>query len=146
MRRVKHWWPAAVWAVAIFLFSTEAFSGEHTSRILDPLLRWLMPHATRSELLHAHFLVRKAGHVFVYFVFSVLLFRGARGAGSGWKLKWALAAWLIATAYSMSDEFHQTFVPGRGASPKDVLLDSTGAALAQVAVRLWRGKLPPSPE
>ena len=86
-----------------------------------------------------HLFIRKVAHVFVYFVFSILIFRGVRGANRGWKWKWALAALLIAAAYSATDEYHQLFVPGRGGSPKDVLLDSGGALLGQIlAWPFWR--------
>jgi VanZ family protein len=37
---------------------------------------------------------------------------------------------LAAAAYSLTDEFHQLFVPGRHASIADCAIDSTGAALA----------------
>lgn len=41
------------------------------------------------------------------------------------------AAWLVAVAYSISDEYHQSFVPGRHASWMDVLLfDHSGVLLA----------------
>ena len=42
----------------------------------------------------------------------------------------------IAVAYAVSDEFHQTFVPGRNGSPVDVLIDAAGASLAAAVV--WR--------
>jgi VanZ family protein len=35
----------------------------------------------------------------------------------------------VAGAYSLTDEFHQTFVPGRGPSLIDCGIDTTGAAL-----------------
>jgi len=34
---------------------------------------------------------------------------------------------LICVFYSISDEFHQAFVPGRGSQIKDVLIDGAGA-------------------
>ena len=46
----------------------------------------------------------------------------------------ALLAFLIASGYAATDEFHQTFVEGRHGNPVDWLIDSAGAAL--VALRL----------
>jgi VanZ family protein len=40
-----------------------------------------------------------------------------------------LPAWLIAVAYSTTDEYHQSFVDGRHATWVDVSIDSMGAAL-----------------
>ena len=39
------------------------------------------------------------------------------------------SAWLTASAYAATDEFHQLFVPGRSGQISDVILDSAGAAL-----------------
>jgi hypothetical protein len=41
----------------------------------------------------------------------------------------------IAIAYAVSDEFHQSFVEGRTASPLDVAIDSIGIILASVLLR-----------
>jgi VanZ family protein len=55
---------------------------------------------------------------------------------------WALAPWLgrralpaagaIAFLYAITDEWHQSFIPGRDADPLDVLVDACGIALALV--------------
>ena len=42
----------------------------------------------------------------------------------GWKL--LLAAGLFCVAFAGLDEWHQSFVPGRTPSPRDVLIDSIG--------------------
>jgi VanZ family protein len=46
----------------------------------------------------------------------------------------ALIAFLLASAYALTDEYHQTFVDGRHGTPVDWLIDSAGAAAA--ALRL----------
>ena len=43
----------------------------------------------------------------------------------------------MAALFSMLDEFHQSFVPSRTSSPWDSLLDTTGAAFAQLAGWIW---------
>jgi VanZ family protein len=54
----------------------------------------------------------------------------ARGFGVGW------VAVLVATAYGVTDEWHQSFVPGRMASIADIGADAVGAALgAWMAMR-----------
>lgn len=46
----------------------------------------------------------------------------------------ALYAFLIASGYALTDEFHQSFIEGRHGTPVDWLIDSAGAAAA--ALRL----------
>jgi VanZ family protein len=113
------------------------FSSEHTSRIISPLLRGLLPYATAATLELIHFAIRKSAYFREYFVFSLLLLRAVRGKHRGWMLRWALSALVIAAVISMLDEFHQSFVPSRTASVWDSLLDTFGAAAAQLAVWTW---------
>jgi VanZ family protein len=47
-------------------------------------------------------------------------------------------AWLIGSAYGVSDELHQWFTPGRHMSWGDVLADSAGS-FAGAALFQWRG-------
>jgi len=54
-----------------------------------------------------------------------------------------LAAAAISLLYAISDEYHQSFVPGRDSDPLDVLVDAAGIATALVLIRLWsRGRNP----
>lgn len=47
-------------------------------------------------------------------------------------------AWLFAVMYAVTDEFHQSFVPGRNASIWDVMIfDNFGALLGLL---LWRNQ------
>jgi len=48
-----------------------------------------------------------------------------------------VGAWAIATVYGFTDEFHQWFVPGRTADPRDLLADGVGAALGLGLVWAW---------
>ena len=52
----------------------------------------------------------------------------------------ALAATLLATAYGVTDEYHQSFVPGRTAEPMDVVKDLGGAAAASALYRWWTSR------
>jgi len=137
--RVKAWLPAVIWAAVISGLSTDTFSSEHTSIVIVPILRWLFPHATPAMIETMHALIRKSAHLTEYFIFSLLLVRGLRGPERGWKLRWAVWAVGIAAGYAALDEFHQSFVPSRTASPWDALLDTAGATIAQLVLwMLWR--------
>jgi len=137
MQFLRAWWPALLWAAVIFSMSTDTFSAAHTSRILEPLLRWLYPALSFEQFETTHFLVRKTAHFTEYFVFAVLLFRGIRGDRQGWRWTWGLLALFAAAVYSCLDEIHQAFVASRTASPYDSLLDSVGAAVAIVVLFFW---------
>lgn len=136
-RRVIAWLPAAIWAVVIFSMSTDTFSAAHTGSILEPILKWLMPTITVSQFDAIHYFIRKCAHFTEYFIFSLLLYRAMRAGRSGWQWSSALAAFVIAAVYSGLDEFHQSFVASRTASPYDSLLDSIGAFFALVVLFTW---------
>ena len=132
MRWLRQLWPALVWAAFIFLFSTKYFSASGTASIIIPILHRLFPAASHHTLMTAHYWIRKSAHVVEFFIFSLLLLRAIRGDRQGLTLRWALIVIGIAAAYAISDELHQWFVPGRGPSVSDVLLDTSGAAAAQL--------------
>jgi VanZ family protein len=142
VRWLKYWWPAILWAMLIFTFSTGAFTSENTSRVIIPALRWMFPHAMAETLALIHHVIRKSAHFTEYFIFSLLLLHALRAGRRDFGLRWALTVILIVAGYAALDEFHQSFVPGRGPAVSDVLLDTTGGAAAQLLVALpvlWRG-------
>jgi VanZ family protein len=133
---VKNWLAAIAWAALISFLSTDSFSSGHTSRFIIPVLRWIFPSASMSTLELMHAVIRKTAHLTEYFIFSLLLLRALRGEQQGWKLRWALYAIAIAAGYAALDEFHQSFVASRTASPWDALIDTVGATVAQVIFTL----------
>jgi VanZ family protein len=135
--RLKNWLPAIAWACLISELSTDTFSSEHSSIFILPALHWLFPHAGAETIELMHGLIRKMAHFTEYLLFSIFLTRGLRGKDRGWRLRWAVWAVVIAAGYASFDEFHQSFVPSRTASPWDALLDTTGAAVAQLVLWLW---------
>jgi VanZ family protein len=141
MRFLRYWGPVLVVAILISYASTSKFGSEHTSRIIIPILRWLMPHAQRRTLETIHHLIRKSAHVFEYFIFTLLVWRAFRAGHKGWNWTWTARTLLVVAAFSLLDEFHQIFVPGRGASIFDSMLDTSAGVLAMLIVWMivrWR--------
>ena len=137
MRWVRQWGPALCWATIIWLLSTERFSFAATSHVIEPLLRWLFSSASKQTIKLIHYLIRKAAHVTEYFIFSLMLFRAFRGKHRGWRISWMVETLALATFYAGLDEVHQAFVPGRGPSVYDSMLDTLGAAIGQLVLWLW---------
>ncbi|MBI5947884.1 MAG: VanZ family protein [Chloroflexi bacterium] len=87
----------------------------------------------------------QVGHLTVYAVLAWLSLRFATVRWPGAKRMALLAAcWAFAVLYGISDEWHQSFVPGRDAAILDVALDAVGAALGlsvlPAAARAWRAR------
>lgn len=121
---MREWLPVAVWGLVIFTLSTSAFSAANTGRIIDPLLRFLIPGISGPTIDVAHALVRKTAHFTEYCILFWLLIRGPM-VGRPY------LALMLCVIYALLDEGHQVFVPGRTASLYDVALDSTGALFSR---------------
>ena len=124
------WLPVAAWAALISLFSTGAFAFDRTGLLIVPVLHVIFPGASPEELRAMHSSIRKFAHFAEYLVLSVLLYRALR-AGRRWDVRAAGMAVAIAGLYSIGDELHQWFVPGRTAAASDCLIDVSGAAAGQ---------------
>jgi VanZ family protein len=84
---------------------------------------------------------RKIAHVVEYAVLCLLLFRALRRTWAQWSWhRVGVSSGVLSIAYAISDEFHQSFVPGRSASVLDVLIDAVGMALALIACRKQKAR------
>jgi len=134
---LRRWWPAILWAVVISILSTGAFTEENTGRIIVPILRWLLPHASHATLVFLHHVIRKCAHFTEYFILSLLILRGIRAGRRETHLAWALLAIVVVMGYASLDEFHQRFVKGRTPSVRDVMIDTSGGVAAQLTAALF---------
>ncbi|HEU0273136.1 MAG TPA: VanZ family protein [Candidatus Udaeobacter sp.] len=128
---LKYWLPLLVWLGVIFAGSTDLMSAEHTSRFIVPFLRWLQPNLSPEPLASIHFIVRKCAHVTEYAVLALLLWRTADFMVSPKQSMPIVYAciWGVCLLVAATDEFHQSFVASRGASVRDIMIDSGGAIL-----------------
>lgn len=75
-------------------------------------------------------------HLGAYGLLSMLILGGMRRHDQHYRpLQLALAA-LLAALYGCSDEWHQSFVPGRRMDGLDLLADALGAVLGVIALHL----------
>jgi VanZ family protein len=143
---LKYWLPVLIWLGLIFVGSTDVLSAEQTSRFLVPFLRWLDPQISVATIAAVHLTVRKLGHITEYAILAMLLWRGLRH-GTHLQAKMSILfslAWLAAAIFAVTDEFHQSFVPSRTASPIDVMIDICGAMIGLIICLTFaaRGRLP----
>lgn len=120
---IKYWAPPLVWAFVIFLFSSY-------------------PTARASEIYWKDFIVKKSAHVVEYAIFASLLYRGFKESGVK-KINAGIFAITLSVLYGATDEFHQSFTPGREPTVRDVIFDTIGASLAIYAI--WN-LLPKAPK
>lgn len=105
MRFFRLWIPVIVWAAVIFYFSSI------------PDLR------TKLEY---DFILRKIAHIVEYLILTFFLYRAFRGSFSMNVFRLFIYPALFSFLYAVSDEIHQSFVPGRNCAIGDVLIDTIG--------------------
>ena len=142
---LKYWLPVLVWMSLIFTASGDTHSGQHSSRIIEPILRWLFPHMADATIGFIVLFVRKCAHVAEYAALALLLWRALRRPvrrdPRPWRWSQAGSALLVTALYASSDEIHQLFVPSREGRFEDVVIDAAGAGLGLLALWLvgkWR--------
>jgi VanZ family protein len=112
---LRYWLPPALWMGVIFVLSAQPSLPHHPDTLLDLILK-------------------KAAHMIEYGILASLLWR-ALSRGQGALSRSALVtAFIVSVLYAASDEYHQTFVPGRNGTPVDVGLDTVGALIALLVV------------
>jgi VanZ family protein len=99
----------------IFILSAQPTLPHHPDTLLDLILK-------------------KAAHLIEYGILAFLLWR-ALSRGRGATPRSALVtAFVVSVLYAASDEYHQSFVPGRNGTPVDVGIDAIGALVALLVV------------
>lgn len=137
--------PALLMMYAIFQFSAQTgdvsgnLSYEVSYQIIeignDVFHKGLEEWQISEYAFEIEYPVRKLAHMSEYFLLAVALsfpfyVYGLRG------FPLMLVAGFICVAFAFSDEYHQSFVAGRGPSLKDVGIDSIGAFFGIVTVRI----------
>ncbi|HHX62265.1 MAG TPA: VanZ family protein [Epulopiscium sp.] len=144
LKTIFPWLLVILWMAVIFYLSHQpATQSSHLSSGVAELIMNILEKITPSgmidfELFH-HF-VRKNAHFFAYLILGILVVNAIK-KDKGISIP---AAALICILYAASDEFHQTFIPGRAGQLMDVLIDSSGSIvgiLLYKSIDIFKGKL-----
>jgi|SRR5579875_3491578 len=150
--------------------STDMASAHNTSAVLYKVLSVVVPRIQPAFVDLLNEVLRKCGHFVGYGILSVLVFRALRNTNRDrlrplmrrpwgiylrdlWRAEWVLIGILVTVVTAAYDEIHQSFIPSRTGRWQDVVLDTCGAILLQVAVYLLsartlkrRGPAAPQPQ
>jgi hypothetical protein len=75
----------------IATLSGHYFTPDQTGRVVAPILRWFLAHASSTLIRHLHFGIRKVAQVIEFAVFSITVFRALQGPRPGWRLNSGVA-------------------------------------------------------
>ena len=137
---LRAWWPAFVWTGLISFESTDLFSSDKTSSMLYTLLTRLFGEINLYDFLIFHHYLRKTGHVIGYGMLCLLLLRGWRatfGQTRAMLRRTALLSWLGTVFVATMDEWHQSYIPSRTGTWRDVVLDSVAGLVFLLAAYFW---------
>lgn len=105
------WLPAIATMAVIFWLSSQSYLPSPPDRGLD-------------------FALKKLAHAIAYAALALFYLRGVRNSPRAY-----LLAFLLALTFALTDEFHQSTVPRREATIRDVAIDATAAAVALLWAR-----------
>jgi len=136
---------AVLWLLLVLFLGGTYFAAQETARFVVPILRSLMPGAPVSQVQAVHMVLRKVAHLTEYAVLALLWFsaivrvEGRTPRAASW------AALSICLVCACADEAHQSTLPTRQGSVRDVLIDAFGAT-AMLTIARGRQGAAASPE
>ena len=133
-------------ACMVFIFCMSAQDSNESSNtsgnLITAVLKIVYPkfkelsHIEKENLISSfQFFVRKGAHFTIYAIMGFLAFWTVGTYSITLKLK-ALLSGAICLLYSVSDEIHQRFIPGRSGEIRDICLDFSGSILAIIFMLL----------
>lgn len=131
------WIPVAAWLVVIAGLGTDPFQYQQTSRFIGPLLHWVFPEWSNTQVGMVHGWIRKSAHVTEYGVAAVLTFRALWLTGRArTRLAAMLPTVLLVASVALADEVRQLMVPSRTGAAHDVAIDVAGG-LVGLSLAPW---------
>jgi hypothetical protein len=134
------WFIVAAWATTIFITSCTFIE----RRVFIDFVGRFIPTGVPKQIWVSFWgafgiVVVKAYHMAEFALLCYLLFLLINARWAKKQSVVVLTAAAISALYAVSDEWHQTFVPGRGGTWVDVVIDCCGIGLSSAAV-MWQIK------
>jgi len=104
------WLPVIFWCFLIFYLSSK-------------------PTVKTSEVYFWDFILKKNAHLFEFFILYILSYRAINKKNKITK-KGFFYPLIFIILYAISDEYHQSFTPGREARVRDIIIDGFGGLIA----------------
>jgi len=123
MKHFLLWLPPFLWMGMIFFMSSRqgfSISPDHT----------------------VNFLSFKSLHVLEYAILFFLVHRAVKYGSSFTSPRIGLTTFVVVVLYAISDELHQTVVPTREGTIRDVVIDGVGATFAWMFVQYIPQRFP----
>lgn len=122
----------------VLIFVMSEFSGDisasQSGSVIEFFVRLFMPDfetlsaAERLEIVSRYqYVVRKGAHFSVYALLGAFSFGFVSSYQNLKRRQSVIIALVFSVLYAASDEWHQTFIPGRAGVFTDVLYDGAGA-------------------
>lgn len=132
----------AIWMIIVFTFSnepsveTQATSGNVTEKIVNIISKVFNITQEQKEKLVQKLnpYIRKIAHYLLYTLGGFFIIINMNQYNTLSESKKIIISLIIGIVYSISDEIHQHFIPGRACQITDVYLDSLGIATGVVLV------------
>lgn len=115
-QKLNLWLPVLIWAAVIFTFSSLPINQPAPFSLTD-------------------FIVKKTAHMTEYAILYFLVWRALsnRGTIKDKSLLWKIL--IVTILYAASDELHQTLIPGREGTLRDVGFDTIGMLISLSQVK-----------
>jgi VanZ family protein len=113
----RRWLPAIIMMATIFAFSSIPSNHLPNFNIFDEVFK-------------------KGGHIIGYALLAAAYLFGIGKKDSSS----LIIASLMCILYALSDEYHQSFIPGRHPSPIDIMIDSIGITIGLLIIHRYNFK------
>lgn len=127
MMKKKHVWLTAAFVYCVAIYMTTASPASTGGNTLMAIVEFFNLSEEQARMINVIF--RKLVHLSAFGLLAVLFYNGL-------EKRRLLLAWLFTTVYAATDEFHQAFLPDRTGSIVDVGIDSIGALLALLIIKM----------